>query len=425
MKRVLELPSLVLFGLAFMSPLAVFVTYGAVQQVTHTHISSAYIITLIAIIFTAISYGRMSRVVPNSGSAYAYATKSFGTQLGFLVGWALLLDYLLAPMLCYLVLSIYMHDYFPEIAKNYWIFAAAIVMFVLNVLGIKLVSKINLALVACQLLFVAAFLVLSIIVLMHTKAEIDFLQPFYDPKVKLSMLISGSAILCLSFLGFESISTLSEEAEKPESTIPKAIILCVLLSGALYTLTAYMGQLVVPHWPQNTDPDTMGLKLISFVGGENFKASFVGMSLIGCLATAMAAIASVSRVLYSMGGNGAIPTIFGRLHKKYETPVVAIAIVSIISLLSMFMSLTLASNMISFGALVAFTFVNLAVFKYFFIDQMNRNLVSNLLLPLIGFGLTIWLWTSLSSTAIIVGASWLAVGLVYLMLKPQQLKMEI
>ncbi|WP_133407282.1 APC family permease [Parashewanella tropica] len=425
MKRVLGLPSLVLFGLAFMSPLAVFVTYGAVQQVTHAHISSAYIITLIAIIFTAISYGRMSRVVPNAGSAYAYATKSFGQRLGFIVGWALLLDYLLAPMMCYLVLSIYLHDYFPEIAKNYWIISAAIIMFGLNVLGIKLVSKINVALVACQLLFVMLFLVLSVIVLVHSNSEIYFLAPLYDPKVKLALLINGSAILCLSFLGFESISTLSEEAEKPKDTIPKAIILCVVLSGLLYTLTAYMGQLVMPHWPQHTDPDTMGLKLISIVGGKAFKAYFIGMTLVGCLATAMAAIASVSRVLYSMGGNGAIPSIFGRLHKKYQTPVFAISIVSIISLASMFISLTLASSMISFGALVAFTFVNLAVFKYYYMDLKQQNIIINVMLPFVGFGLTVWLWTSLSSTAIAVGICWLAMGIAYLRIKSRKIKMDL
>ncbi|MGB0894835.1 MAG: APC family permease [Parashewanella sp.] len=415
MKRVLNLPSLVLFGLAFMSPLAAFVTYGVVLNVTHGHISTAYLLTLVAILFTALSYGKMSCAIPNSGSAYIYSSSAFGKNTGFLVGWALLLDYLLAPMLCYLVTAIYLQEYFPSIDKSVWIFLSALTIFVLNVFGIKLVTKINLFLVACQLLFVLVFLIMATIILMHTNQHVDFVQPFYDAQMSLPFIVSGSAILCLSFLGFESISTLADEAEHPQKTIPKAIILCVLASGSLYLLTAYMGQLVIPHWPSNTDADTMGLKLIRFVGGEYLKSSFLIMAIVGCLATALAALTSVSRVLYAMGKKGALPKVFGHVHKKFQTPVFAILIVSLLSLSASFMSLELASSMISFGALVAFTFVNLSVVKYYFIDAKQRHLMTNLFLPLIGFGLTIWLWTSLSMTAIEVGGSWLMIGVVYLL----------
>ena len=426
MKRVLGLPALILFGLAYMSPIAAFVTYGIVSKLTLGHLSTAYVLTLIAILFTALSYRRMSNAFPKSGSAYIYTSRTFGSSTGFLVGWALLLDYMFSPMISYLVIGIYLHEYYPDISSNIWIVLSALIVFILNLLGIKLVAKANVLLVGLQLIFVLIFVVIAIIVLANTSKDINYLQPFYDSNFKFPLIISGAAILCLSFLGFESISTLSEEAKKPEKNVPKAIILCTLFSGLLYILVAYIGQLVFPHWPDGTNPDTVSLKLISFIGGNTLNLFYISVTVIGCISCAMASLASVSRVLYAMGSNGMLPKPFGYLHKKYETPVFSIVIVSLASLISMVISLKLASSMISFGALVAFTFVNLSVIKHYYYDQNQYQLCKNTILPLIGFGLTIWLWTSLSETSFVVGAIWLSAGIAYLFWnKIKRTKIEI
>ena len=414
MKRVLGLPALILFGLAFMSPLAVFVTYGIVSKLTLGHLSTAYLLSLIAILFTAISYGRMSIVFPNSGSAYVYTSRSFGHSVGFLVGWTLLLDYMLTPMFTYLVTGIYLQEYIPQIPSFVWIILFATLVGALNLLGIKLITKVNLILVGVQLIFVLLFILLSIVVLYQSPHDIDFLKPFYEPHIQVSLVISGAAILCLSFLGFESISTLAEEAKLPQQTIPKAIILCTLLSGLLYILVAYFGQLVFPRWPEGSNADTVSLQLISAVGGQIFYDFYIVITVIGCFSCAMASLASVGRVLYAMGVNGMLPKPFGVLHQKYQTPAFSIVVVSLLSLAAIFMSLELVTSMISFGALVAFTFVNLAVIQYFYIQQKQQKLLINLVFPATGFALTVWLWASLSKTAITVGLCWLIVGVIYL-----------
>ncbi len=415
MKRVIGLSALVLFGLAYMSPLAPFVTYGIVAQLTHGHLSTAYLVTLIAILFTAISYGKMSRAIPASGSAYIYTRENFGPSIGFLVGWTLLLDYLFAPMISYLVIGIYLQDFFPSIASAVWICLSAIIVCALNLLGIKIVTKVNLVLVGLQLIFVLMFISLSVMVLSNSSQQIDFLSPFYEPQMQLSLIISGAAILCLSFLGFESISTLAEEAIEPAKTVPKAIIICTLLSGFIYILVAYFGQLVFPHWPAHANPETVSLKLITFIGGQNFNSFYILMSVIGCISCAMASLASVSRVLYSMGKNKMLPKQFGYLSRKFQTPWLAIIVVSLASLISIGLSLELASSMISFGALTAFTFVNLCVVKHYFFKLNQRNWFNNMFMPFSGFMLTVWLWSSLSRMSIIVGLCWLCLGGLYLL----------
>ena len=116
LRRVLGLPSLVFFGLAYMVPLTVWTTYGVVTTTTEVnHLPAAYVVTTTAMLLTAYSYGRMAVAHPAAGSAYTYASHAFGRPLGFMVGWGLLLDYIFLPMINYLVIGLYLGDYFPSV----------------------------------------------------------------------------------------------------------------------------------------------------------------------------------------------------------------------------------------------------------------------------------------------------------------------
>src|SRR3954449_1663139 len=142
-RRVLGLPALVFFGLAYMVPLTVWTTYGVVTSSTQGHLPLAYTVTTVAMLLTAYSYGRMVVAHPIAGSAYSYASRSFGRPLGFMVGWALLLDYIFLPMINYLVIGLYMQDYFPSTPQALWIIIAVVVVTTLNILGIRLVAGAN------------------------------------------------------------------------------------------------------------------------------------------------------------------------------------------------------------------------------------------------------------------------------------------
>lgn len=232
LKRALGLPSLVLFGLAYMVPLTVFTTYGIVTTETKGHLPAAYVITLAAMLFTAYSYASMVRAYPQAGSAYTYTQKSFGPHLGFMTGWSLLLDYLFLPMINYMVIGIYMAAQFPAVPAWVWIVASIILVTVLNILGITLVAKMNFILIAVQVVFIVVFIALSIRHVVSSSASPSLLAPFISSDMSLSNVVAGSAILCLSFLGFDAVSTLSEEAKDARKTIPRAIIICTLAGAA-------------------------------------------------------------------------------------------------------------------------------------------------------------------------------------------------
>ncbi|OBB14708.1 Putrescine importer PuuP [Mycolicibacterium setense] len=418
LRRALGLPSLVLFGLVYMVPLTVFTTYGIVTQTTGGRLSVAYLVTLAAMVFTARSYARMAVAYPVAGSAYTYTQKSFGAPAGFLAGWSLLLDYLFLPMINYLVVGIYLHAALPAIPA--WVFVVLSIAGVtlLNIVGIVSVARANVVIIAVQAIFIVVFLILACSKV-FSLGSVDVMAPIYGDgsTTGFSPVLAGAAILCLSFLGFDAVSTLSEEAKDPKRSVPQAIMIATVVAGLIFVVLSYLGQLVFPS-NQFGDVESGSLDLMMSAGGQFLQSFFTAAYVAGALGSAIASQASVARILYAMGRDGILPrAIFGYVSPRFATPVYAILAVSAVSLLAIVISLTTLASVISFGALVAFSVVNLSVIKHYFVDRQERDgarVVTNLVLPLIGFLLTVWLWTSLSGLTLIIGLCWLAVGFVWL-----------
>ena len=147
----LRLRGVVLFGLAYMAPLIVLGTYGIVADTTSGTVPTAYILATVAMLFTAASYGRMAAEYPVSGSAYTYVRKAIDSRVGFLVGWAVLLDYFFLPMVIWLIGAAYMSAEFPAVPSWVWVLGFIVLTTVLNVLGIRVAVTANFLLMAFQL----------------------------------------------------------------------------------------------------------------------------------------------------------------------------------------------------------------------------------------------------------------------------------
>lgn len=418
-QRVLGLPSLVLFGLAYMVPLTVWTTYGVVVTKTQGFLASAYVLTTVAMLFTAYSYGRMVVAHPVAGSAYTYASRAFGRPLGFMVGWALLLDYVFLPMINYLVIGLYMKDYFPDTPQGLWVVIAVLLVTGLNILGVRLLARMNFIFITAQAIFILVFVAMTLAKLGDVDVP-SLSSPFVGDGFDGGLIASGAAILALSFLGFDAVSTLSEETRDPKVRIPRAIILCALAGGLVYIVQAYLGQLVFPDWQSIADrQDTASADVMKFVGKDFLNSFFTAVYVSSAFACAMASQASVARILYAMGRDSTLPkVVFGNLHPRFRTPIVANMVVGVFGLTALFVSLTTVSSMISFGALAAFSFVNLAVIKTYWYDRKERDggaIVRYWVLPFLGFAFTIYLWTQLSGLTFKIGGGWVVVGFAYLL----------
>lgn len=379
-------------------------------------------------LFTAYSYASMVRKYPVAGSAYTYAQQAFGGTAGFLTGWVLLLDYLFIPMINFMILGLYVSAQFPSVPA--WIpsLLTLIAVFVFNVLGIKLVSKLNIFVIAFSVAAMALFAIFAIKMTLNDPNAPGLLEPFTPGSAGFSPIFAGAGILALSFLGFDAVSTLSEEAKHPRRDIPRAIMFTTLIGGVLFIFVSWVGAraYTLPDWAAAPREliDAAGIVLAQHVAGDWLAILFVVFVIAGCFGSGLAGQVSVARILYSMGRDGTLPKPLSILWGRFGTPVVAAAAVSIFALLSLVLTLEQAAFMISFGALAAFSMVNLSVIRvYLFPKTAERTHRTALgwvrygVAPLIGLVLTIWLWTSLEASTWLVGGIWFLIGLAILLVK--------
>ncbi|NIG62993.1 MAG: APC family permease [Serratia symbiotica] len=421
LRNALTLVPVVMMGLAYLQPMTIFDTFGIVSGLTGGHVATAYVFALLAVLFTALSYGKLVRKFPSAGSAYTYAQKTISPHVGFMVGWSSLLDYLFMPMINILLAKIYLEAIFPGAPS--WIFVAALVglMTFFNLRGIKLVANLNTIIVVVQMAIMIVFLGLVINGIYYGQGAGTLLssRPFWSGNAHVVPIITGATILCFSFLGFDGISSLSEETKDAERVIPRAIFLTALIGGLIFIVVSYFVQLYFPDISRFKDPDASQSEIMLYVAGKLFQSVILLISSMTVLASGMAAHAGVSRLMYVMGRDGVFPTrLFGYVHPKWRTPAFNVLLVGVITLSAVSFDLVTATALINFGALVAFTFVNLSVIVQFYIrDKLNRTLKDTfnyLILPVMGALTVGTLWINLEASSMTLGLVWAVVGLIYL-----------
>lgn len=418
LKRTLSLGSVVLFGIAYMTPIIVLGTFGILAETTQGLVPSAYLVASVAMLFTALSYGRMAAAFPVAGSAYTYVRKSISPKLGFLAGWGVLLDYLFLPMAIWLIGAAYLHSAFPAVPQALWVLAFIGVTTAINVIGLNLAKSVNNVLMLVQFLVLAAFVVLAVhYVLGDPSKPLWSLQPFFKDGVQLPLIMSGAAIACYSFLGFDAVSTLTEETHEPRKNIPRAILLITLIGGFIFIAASYFVQLAHPSI-EFQNADSAAYEIARNIGGDVFVSIFLIGLIVGQFTSGLSAQASASRLLFAMGRDGVLPkAFFGTLSERFGTPVGSIVLCGVVALLALEMDVTTSTSFINFGAFLAFSLVNLSVIFHYWIGSRERGLrelVLFLLFPLIGLVADLWLMVSLDHLAIYLGLSWLTVGIIYL-----------
>ncbi|WP_339164499.1 amino acid permease [Siminovitchia sp. FSL W7-1587] len=420
MKRSLTLIPVVLFGFSFMALATVFSTYGIAAELSNGMVSGSYLLALIVMLFTAYSYGQMAKVVPSAGSAYTYTQKSISPHVGFMVGWAVLMDYLFIPMVNYLLFGIFFSAAFPAIPSYIWILGMLLLVTLINARGIRLATMANAMITIFSLVFIFIFIGFSVKEIVGGAGTGTLLnvKPFFNPDESFSYIVAGAALLCFSFLGFDSATAFAEETVNPKKTIPRAVMLITLVGGAVFMTVSYFAYNVWPDHTTFTDPDSASHEIITFVGGKLMATLFLAVYAVTVFGSAMSSQASASRVLFAMGRDGQLPSFFGKLHPKFKTPINNILLISAISLLSLVLSLTLVASFINFGAFIAFISVNIAVISYYFIKKKERSFkgtILYLILPGIGAVLDIWLLLNLDIHSKVLGSIWFALGFIYLL----------
>lgn len=422
LKRNLGLWAIVGLGLGYMTPTVVFDTFGLVAEKTNNVVPAAYLAALVVMLFTAISYGRMSSAIPSAGSAYTYARESMHPNVGFLVGWTALIDYMLLPMVNCLIIRSYLEAIFPDVPAWIWVVIYCAAVTGIIYLTMRGTSNLNMILLVFSIVVMAVFVVMVVAQLGTGNVQaISPLQPLMHDGVALGAVLAGATIVCFSFIGFDAVTMYAEEAKSPR-IMPKAIMLTVLIGGAIFLIAAYFTQLRFPDYsafPTEAIEDSTLPEIGVQVGGPVLQAVLTAAGFAATLASGLASHASVSRMLLVMGRNNVLPQkLFGFINKRTHTPTFNIVLVGLVSLLAIAFTLEQITGFINYGALIAFTFVNLSVFAWFALRKGRRHSAGDIfafiVLPAIGTLMTGVLWVNLSPHALLGGLIWSALGLVYL-----------
>ncbi len=414
LKRSLTLGQLIVMGIIFVQPTAPMPPYGAIHAVGHGHVVTAVLIAMFAMLCTAVSYGRMARAYPAAGSAYTYVANEVHPVAGYLTGWSMLLDYVVNPLICTIWCASAAHDLAPAVPAGAWIFFFALLFTGLNLRGIQSTARTNQILTAAMGAVIVWTLVACLRYVLQ-QPDTAWLRPFYDPATfTWGRLSAGSSVAVLTYIGFDAISTLSEEVENPRRNILLATVYVCLIIGALSAIQVYAAQLVWPAGEPYPNNDTAYIHAAGRAGGQWLFQVLTLTLVVATVGSGSGAQLAGARLLYGMGRDNSLPkSIFGALHPKTLVPANNVILIGILCAVGGFlMSYQIGAELLNFGALIGFMGVNLSSLLHYWVRGKQRDF-ANLLPPLAGIAVCFYLWISLSTVAQIAGGAWMAVGLIY------------
>jgi amino acid transporter len=422
-KRVLSLWDLVIFGLAFIGPTAPYSMYGIATVKSHGHLPLVYAIAMVAMGFTALSYGRMATAFPEAGSTYTYTSKALHPTVGFFSGWALMLDYILIPMLSVIFVGLTANKVWPEAPYWIWALVAAAGITAINLGGIQVTSRANYLTNAIMIASLVWFIAVAIKALLAGvgAGTLFSRKPFFNPQTfAFGDVINTTSLAVLSFIGFDGISTLAEDAKDPRRDIARATVLVCLVAGVLFILESYLAQLVWPDYKAFSPIETAFMDIGKLVGGQALFFFFSFVLVVAGIASAITGQAGASRLLCGLGRDRVLPyRIFGYVHPRLGTPVYSVLLMGVIHLAgALILKYTEAAELVNFGAFIGFMLVNLSVVRHYWLRQGARQgaqAMTNLILPVVGFAICFYIWLHLSPFALKLGAIWMAIGFIYLL----------
>ena len=435
LRRVLTLWDLIFYGIVLIQPTAPVPLFGVAQKLSDGHFVTCIFIAMFAMMITAVSYGRMASLYPAAGSAYTYVGRGLNPHLGFLAGWAMILDYILQPIINTIWISATLHDryreyHIPQIPFAVWAIVILGIITALNLRGVKTSAVANKVLLFFMFIVVALFLYLAIRYLFHMDGwpGIFSTQPIYNPATfRWPTVMTATSFAALTYIGFDGVTTLSEEVENPKRNVLLATVLTCIFAGVFSALEVYLGARVWPDWHTFPALESAFMDVCRQVGGFFLFHAMGAILIVAAFGSALTGGMGAARLLFGMGRDNVLPKkLFGHVSARTGTPSYSILLIGAVSLAGA-MALNAIGNAyehagetLNFGAFLAFMGVNFATFWQFMVRGQpgrKKRAVSDAALPLFGFVFCALIWWNLNPIAKEVGVVWFVFGLALLIIK--------
>jgi putrescine importer len=433
LKRVLGLWDLVYYGIILTSPIAVVPMFGEAQVLSQGHAVITLLAAMIAMAATAVSFGRMATVYPSAGSVYTYVSRGFNAQIGFVVGWAMFLEYLFQPLQNSLYAALTVQRLLPHVPFALLSAGAVGFMTLLCWFGIRTTARANQILLAFMSIVMIAFIFEALwYIFTHQQWHgLISAQPFYDPKTfSVRAIAAGTALAATTYIGFDGVSILAEEVENPRRNVLLASVLVCVFTGLFAAFQVYLAQRIWPDFRTLANPETAFMDVARVAGGYHLFVGFAIVLMVSSLACGLAGLLGAVRLLYGMGRDNILPRkIFGHLNAERGSPSYNVIIAGAMAYLgTLTMGWERSVEILNFGALMAFMAVNLAAIRYFgFSTEMKnkRKLFLDVIVPALGFLFCLVIFLGLQNSTLVAGAIWVGVGALYVLLKTKALGQSV
>ncbi len=432
LRRVLSLWDLIVFGIMAVTPSAPVTVFGLSSVRARGHAVDTILFAMVAMVLTAISYGRMAALYPAAGSAYTYVGRGINPHLGFLAGWAMLLDYLTIPIFCVLYGSLIVQRMLPEVP--YVIISAGFAggITYMNVRGIRATARTNDVLLLFMGVVLLSFIVLAIRYLLGHEGwgGLFSVTPFYNPQeFHLGAVIHATSFAALAYIGFDSVTTLAEDVHNPRRNIMISLVTVCLFTGIFGALVIYLGQRVWPDFRTFPDVATAFMDVARRAGGTWLFEAMVLLLAVANIGAGLTGQVGAARLLFGMGRDNVLPRrFFAHLSAKTNAPSFNIVLIGVLAFAgSLNKRYDLIGELQNFGAFLGFMGVNLATIRQFYflpIAGHRRSFWNDFLLPGMGFLICTIIWLGLGSLAKIVGGLWFAAGLIYCAVRTRGFRLE-
>ena len=413
LRRSLGLRNLVFFGLVAMAPVAGFTVYGFVNQYSNGAVVPAYLLGGLGMALTASSFATMARTAPGAGSVYGFAMLAMGRFAGFIGGWALLLDYGLITGLATLFGAIYLVGALPGVPVEPVLGLMCAAALAVNYVGLGLSSKVDLVSTCLQLACALGFCVLALWLLAGSGGGLT-LRPIWPSDGKFASIVSGSSVSIIAYLGYDAVSSMAEEVkgDDPGRTVGRAILISVAAMATVFVSVSWLlsdlGAGMTIQDPANAAFEIVQAKLpvlavpLAVIAGMalGFSGNFV-------------AHAASSRIVFALARDGLLPSVLSRVHRRFRSPFVAVILTFLFFTSVAFAALAhfdVLSGMVSFGALVAYIFVNLSVLIYLGVANWTGDWLNHRILPGLGIAVLLYILSGINTLALELGLVWMAVG---------------
>ena len=405
---------LTMYGIGLTLGAGIYVLIGEAAGFAGNSVWFSFLLAAIVAVFAGLSYAELTALFPKAAAEYVFVKNAFKNNfIAFIIGWLTAIT----SMITAATVALGFGGYFTEFVGIPITLSAILLLGVLsfvNFIGIKQSAWMNT--VFAVITAAGLGLIIFLGVTFGSAESVDYLEAPNG----ITGIVLAFILIFFAFIGFEDMANVAEEVKRPQKTLPRAIILCILITGVIYVLVS-LSSVRILNW-EELGQSTAPLADVAFKAlGMEGKLTLSIIALFATASTVLITLVAGARILYGMARNGSLPFLLGKIHSKTKTPWIAVIGIFVASIAFSFIGdIVIVANIAVFAIVVTFAMVNLSVILLRYVQpEVERpfrvpvNIGKFPILPLFGLGATIYMAFQFELEIVAVGLAIIASGVIF------------